>query len=58
MQVVKVGDFYKYYYSNTSEYKKVLKALKIAKQKGYSTAFIVAFKRGEKISVLEAKKMQ
>ncbi len=58
VQVVKVGNFYKYYYSNTSEYKKVLKALKIAKQKGYSTAFIVAFKRGEKISVLEAKKMQ
>jgi len=58
VQVVKVGNFYKYYYSNTSKYKKVLKALKIAKQKGYSSAFIVAFKRGEKISVLEAKKMQ
>jgi N-acetylmuramoyl-L-alanine amidase len=58
VQVVKVGAYYKYYYGNTSKYKEVLTFLKTAKQKGYSSAFIVAFKRGEKISVLEAKKMQ
>ncbi|MDG1195009.1 MAG: N-acetylmuramoyl-L-alanine amidase [Polaribacter sp.] len=58
VQVVKVGSYYKYYYGNASEYKEVLKALKIAKEKGYSSAFIVAFKSGEKISVKEAKKMQ
>ena len=58
VQVVKVGAYYKYYYGATSKYNEVLKALKIAKQKGYSTAFIVAFKSGETISVLEAKKMQ
>jgi N-acetylmuramoyl-L-alanine amidase len=58
VQVSKIGTYYKYYYGTTSEYKEVLKALKIAKNKGYSSAFIVAFKSGEKISVLEAKKMQ
>ncbi len=58
VQVAKVGAYYKYYYGNSSKYKGVLKALKIAKEKGYSSAFIVAFKSGEKISVREAKKMQ
>ena len=57
VQVVRVGTYYKYYYGNTSKYKEVLAFLKTAKQ-GYSSAFIVAFKNGEKISVLEAKKMQ
>ena len=57
-QLVKVGSYYKYYYGNASEYKEVLKALKIAKEKGYSSAFIVAFKSGKKISVKEANKMQ
>ncbi|MCI2227725.1 N-acetylmuramoyl-L-alanine amidase [Polaribacter sp. MSW13] len=55
---VKVGAFYKYYYGNTSQYKDVSKSLKKAKQKGYKSAFIVAFKNGEKISVHEAKKLQ
>tara|TARA_B110000091_G_scaffold64406_1_gene70936 strand:+ start:1442 stop:2530 length:1089 start_codon:yes stop_codon:yes gene_type:complete len=55
---VKIGDYYKYYFGNNGQYEEVIKALKIAKQKGYKTAFIVAFKSGEKISVLEAKKMQ
>jgi N-acetylmuramoyl-L-alanine amidase len=58
VQVVKVGTYYKYYYGNTSKYKEVLTFLKTAKQKGYLSAFIVAFKSGEKISVLKAKKMQ
>ncbi len=39
-------------------YNEVVKALKTAKSKGYTSAFIVAFKNGEKISVKEAKKMQ
>lgn len=58
VQVVKVGTYYKYYYGNTSKYKEVLTFLKTAKQKGYLSAFILAFKSGEKISVLKAKKMQ
>ena len=55
---VKVGFYYKYYFGNNAQYEEVRKALKIAKQKGYKTAFIVAFKSGEKISVIEAKKMR
>jgi N-acetylmuramoyl-L-alanine amidase len=55
---IPVGNFYKYYYGNTSDYNEVTKSLKIAKSKGYSSAFIVAYKNGEKISVQKAVKMQ
>ena len=55
---IPVGKFYKYYYGNTSDYNKVTKSLKVAKSKGYSSAFIVAFKNGEKISVQKAIKMK
>lgn len=53
----KVGAYYKYFYGNTSNYSKIVKELSKAKQKGYKTAWIVAFKNGEKISVQEALKM-
>lgn len=53
---VKVGKYYKYYYGNSSNYETVKSALKKAKAKGYSSAFIAAFKNGEKISVVEALK--
>ena len=55
---VKIGEFYKYYYGNTSSYSKSKKSLKLAKSKGYTSAFIVAFKKGIKISVKDAIKMQ
>ena len=51
---VKVGAFYKYYYGTTVSFSDVKKALKTAKRKGYTSAFIVAFKNGEKVSVQEA----
>ncbi|MFY0629266.1 MAG: N-acetylmuramoyl-L-alanine amidase [Flavobacteriaceae bacterium] len=51
---VKVGRYYKYYYGNTSNYKEVKVSLQKAKRKGYSSAFIAAFKNGEKISLKEA----
>ena len=54
---VKVGKYYKYYFGNTTDYKLVLKSLKNAKEKGYTSAFIVAFKNGEKTSVKEARKL-
>lgn len=53
---VKVGNSYKYYIGNTSSYSEIEKFRKIAKSKGYRTAFIVAFKNGEKISVEEVLK--
>jgi len=55
---VPVGAFYKYYYGNTSNYTNIKQSLKTAKSKGYTSAFVVAFKNGEKISVQEAVKMQ
>ena len=53
---VQVNKFYKYYYGNTSNYKVSLNLLKQAKSKGYKSAFIAAFKNGNKISVREALK--
>ncbi|MGB0891699.1 MAG: N-acetylmuramoyl-L-alanine amidase family protein [Flavobacteriaceae bacterium] len=55
---VKIGNYYKYYYGNTSNYNQAKKALLKAKQKGYTSAFIVAFKGVEKISVSKALKLQ
>ena len=55
-QRVKVGSFYKYYYGATSSYKNALKSLKTVQKKGYKSAFIVAFKNGERVSVKEVNK--
>jgi N-acetylmuramoyl-L-alanine amidase len=55
-QRVKVGSYYKYYYGATSSYKNALKSLKTAKKKGYKSAFIVAFKNGDKVSLKEVNK--
>ena len=56
MDRVKVGNSYKYYLGNTSSYSEIEEFRKIAKSKGYKTAFIVAFKNGKKISVEEVLK--
>lgn len=48
---VKVGKAYKYYIGKTSDYASIQDDLKLAKSKGYTSAFIVAFKDGEKVSV-------
>lgn len=53
---VRVNTFYKYYYGKTSDYNKAKSLLKTAKRKGYASAFIAAFKNGEKISVSKALK--
>jgi len=58
VQRVSLGKYYKYYYGNTVDYKQVKKSLKIVKSKGYTSAFIVAFKDGEKISIQEAVKIK
>jgi len=49
----KVGKMYKYYYQNTANYETAKTAQKEAKSKGYTSAFIVAFKSGKKVSVSE-----
>ena len=58
VQRVSVGEFYKYYYGNSLDYNQVKKSLKRAISKGYTSAFIVAFRNGEKISLQEAIKKQ
>ena len=58
VQRIKIGSFYKYYYGNTSDYKEIKKSLIKAKKKGYSSAFVVAFKGNEKISISKALKLQ
>lgn len=58
VQRIEVGNYYKYYYGNAYQYKEVLESLKTAQQKGYTSAFIVAFKNGVKISLPEANKME
>ncbi|PID69860.1 MAG: N-acetylmuramoyl-L-alanine amidase [Flavobacteriales bacterium] len=50
----RVGAHHKYYYGKTSDYIKVKKLQQEAKKKGFVSAFIVAFKNGEKISVSKA----
>jgi N-acetylmuramoyl-L-alanine amidase len=57
IQRVKLGSYHKYYYGVSSSYQEAKKALLIAKEKGYKTAFIVAFKNGEKLSLKEVNKM-
>jgi N-acetylmuramoyl-L-alanine amidase len=47
---------YKYMYGETSDYNESKNLLQEAKAKGYSSAFLIAFKNGKKISIQEAIK--
>ena len=47
---------YKYMYGETSNYDEAKQQLQEAKSKGYDTAFLIAFRNGEKVSVQEALK--
>jgi N-acetylmuramoyl-L-alanine amidase len=48
---------YRYMYGETSDYNEAIKLLSQAKEKGYSSAFLIAFKNREKISIQEAIKL-
>ncbi len=52
----KVGNIYKYFCGSTSDYTKAKQLHSKAKSKGYTDAFIVAYKDGNKIDVSEALK--
>ena len=52
----KEGGLYKYFYGYTSDYSKVKQLKTNAKNKGYDTCYIVAFKDGNKITLDEALK--
>lgn len=56
ISALKEGALYKYFYGSTSDYNEIQEMSKTAKEKGYSTCFVVAFKEGKKISVAEALK--
>ncbi len=47
----KAGRLYKYYVGSTSNYSEIKKIHQNVKSKGYSSAFIVAFKKGKKVDL-------
>ena len=53
----KSGKLYRYYYGETSTYKKALNKLDEAKSKGFSNAFIVAFDGDKIISTTKAQQL-
>lgn len=48
------GTLYKYMYGETTNYEEARRLLSEAKAKGYTSAFLIAFKNGRKVSVQEA----
>ncbi|WLD24811.1 N-acetylmuramoyl-L-alanine amidase [Flavobacterium dauae] len=54
--MLKESSMYKYFYNETTDYDHARKALEVAKSKGYTSAFLVAYKNGKKISIQEAIK--
>jgi N-acetylmuramoyl-L-alanine amidase len=46
----------KYFYGATTQYSEAKELLETAKEKGYTTAFVVAYRDGKKITVQEALK--
>ncbi|MDO4728269.1 MAG: N-acetylmuramoyl-L-alanine amidase [Bacteroidota bacterium] len=52
----KEGKLFRYYYGDVSDYKKAQELLKIAKNKGYTDAYIVAFKNGKQVKISEVVK--
>ncbi|TDE02751.1 N-acetylmuramoyl-L-alanine amidase family protein [Flavobacterium sandaracinum] len=47
---------YKYMFGETSDFDEAKKQLQEAKEKGYDSAFLIAFKNGEKITIQDALK--
>ncbi|MCW1148734.1 N-acetylmuramoyl-L-alanine amidase family protein [Flavobacterium lacisediminis] len=56
ISVESAGSLYKYFFASEKNYDSAKQKLEEAKQKGYSTAFIVAYKDGIKINVTDAIK--
>ncbi|MDN3677309.1 N-acetylmuramoyl-L-alanine amidase [Flavobacterium paronense] len=56
ISITSEGTLYKYMYGETTNYDEAKRLLSEAKAKGYSSAFIIAFKNGKKVSVKDALK--
>jgi len=56
ISVTSEGNLFKYLYGETANYDEAKRLLAEAKAKGYTSAFIIAFKDGKKVSVQEALK--
>ncbi len=54
VEMVSEGKLYKYLYGVTSDYDEAKKLLVQAKSKGYKSAYLIAYKNGDKISIKEA----
>lgn len=52
----KEDGLYKYYYGETSDYNKIQMMKTFARQKGFGSAYIVAFKKGKKVNLPEVLK--
>lgn len=50
----KSGKIFKYYYGNSSDYSEIKQLQQVAKDKGFKSSFIVAFKNGSQISLEDA----
>ena len=48
---IQFGATYKYFVGGTSDYSRIKEILQLVKSKGYTSAFIVAFKNDDKVSV-------
>lgn len=53
---IKEGYLYKYFYSNSTSFEEAKKLKEQAKEQGYRSSFIVAFKDGKKIALAKALK--
>ena len=49
----KFGTLYKYFYGSTSNYTEIQLLKTFAQEKGYSSAYVVAFKDGQKVKLSE-----
>lgn len=54
LSMTTVNNLYKYMYGSTNSYEDARRLLGDAKAKGYSSAFVIAFRDGKKISIQEA----
>ncbi|HBL79608.1 MAG TPA: N-acetylmuramoyl-L-alanine amidase, partial [Aequorivita sp.] len=52
----KESGLFKYYYGDTSDYNKIQVMKTFVQQKGYPSAYIVAFKKGKKVNLPEVLK--